>query len=184
MADERETELLAAAELYRPLRRGARSARRSGKWLVVFGVLSGLLGAVNADAVGIVLGAVIGVLGHRTQRLGGQLAAADAEAPRGLARLQVAVGAALILHSLLMLTLLRPDHDGLYSTLENAQGIDLDVRGLTESLHDLVHGTVILVAFVYHAWIARYFLRFEPRVADYLENAKAWARETVESMEG
>lgn len=91
LRDQEDLWFVQAAALYKPLSKCVGTARTSGMFLIVGGILTVLAGALSVDVVSVVVGVVVTVLGTMERSAGKDLAQAKRSAPLRLAFNQVMV---------------------------------------------------------------------------------------------
>ena len=182
LTDAQRTQLELALELHRPLARAANVARSNARGYALFGALTLIVAALGPDALGLAIGAVVTGVGVAQLRAVPRLRAADAEAPRAMARNELLLMGGIALYALLKLTLLRETGEELQAQVGDTSGLGLDIAELSRSLNTLVYSTVLAVTLLYQGGLALYFLRRRPALERYRAQAPEWARTTVESL--
>jgi len=181
LTEQDRTLLARAADRHRPLGRAARIALANGGGLMVFGVLTVLLGAFEPDYAAAILGGVLCCVGFAERRAAARLRRGDLDAPRVLAINELVLMGAIVIYGVLKLTLLRSNHTELTQAVANSMP-ELDVEGLLDSMTTTVYATVIAVTLLYQGGLARYFWRRNSDVARFNAEIPAWAREVVVRM--
>ena len=179
MSTEEHRQLQRAAELLRPIARGAVLARRNGLGLLIFGVLSLLLSLTSIDPVGLGIGAIVAATGLVEVRTSRRLAGADPAAPKILARSELVLMAGILVYCALKLTVLSDSSGELAARLGDTRSLGIDVEALTSKLNTLVYATFIAVTLIYQGGMARYFLRRRSMIDAYLQECPEWARQVV-----
>lgn len=168
-----------AFALQRPLARAARIAHANGSGYVVFGGLSLIFAAPGLDVLGLVIGALLLVVGANARRQAAALRRAATTAPQLLARGELILLAGLVLYGVLGLTVLPGAGDAVVKAVGNTKGLGFDVRKLGDSINTAWYAMVIGVAVLYQGGLARYFARRRADVDSLLREVPQWARELL-----
>ena len=183
LSAEQRSQLEQAVALHRPLARAASLARSNARGYVLFGALTLVVAiAFGPDPLGLAIGAVVTGIGAAQLRATRRLAAADASAPRALARNELLLMGAIAGYAVLKLTLLRETGEDLEAQLGDTGALGVDIAELAQSMNTLLYTTVLAVTLLYQGGLALYFLRRRPALERYLTGAPEWARTTVESL--
>jgi uncharacterized membrane protein HdeD (DUF308 family) len=179
---EDQQTLALAAELHRPLARAARLGRANGGGYLVFGVLSLAFTALDPDALGLVVGAMLVGVGVVERSGAARMARGDPVAPRRMARAELALLATIVVYGVLGLFVLPSAGEVIEQQLGGSDALGMDVVGLSEAVNTLWYGLVIVIGLAYQGSMARYFLRRKADVARYSEGVPEWARRVVQSI--
>lgn len=174
--------LAAAAGLHRPIARAAKLGLGNGMGYAVFGGLSLLFSLPSWDMTGIALSAVVLGVGLHERAQSRRLMQADAHAPWRLALGELGLLGAIVVYSVLGLTVLPAAGDVIARQLGGTQALGIDVQKLANSVSTVWFATLIAVSLLYQGGMARYFLKRRAEVARYRAQVPAWAREVLDSM--
>jgi hypothetical protein len=81
------------------------------------------------------------------------------------------------------LTVLPGPREVLQQQLGGTKELGLDVQKIANSISTIWYTTAIAISVLYQGGMALYFRRRRSDVTRYLEEAPAWAREVVDSMD-
>jgi uncharacterized membrane protein HdeD (DUF308 family) len=191
---ERE-QIAHAAELYAPLRRAAGWAGFSGICLLVFGLPTLLLGLLELDPTGLILGACLCACGAVERASAKRVRAGDVAALTRLGWNQWAVFGLIGGYAALAMLGFDPDQarELLFSP-ETVQGLaELEAQGhhvdplaglgeLLPSVVYTVYTTVILASFLMQGAMARMYFRRRQAAARYVAEVPAWIRQVVQGL--
>lgn len=176
-----------ASRLHRPLASAAATARAFGLWLVVFGGLTALAGALGLAAGGspvpLVLGAILATLGTLDRGIANCLAAADPGAPGKLARNQIIL---LVIMGLAAWTsgigrLAAPDAHALSQ-------LPPDMAAPIQTLTPFLSGGLLLPVIALMALVqgslALYYMTRRKHVAEFHAELPPWVARVVTTVSG
>jgi hypothetical protein len=194
LRDQEDLWFVQAAGLYKPIAKGAATARASGMFMLVSGVLTMLFGLLAVNVVTIVIGLVFAVLGTIERGAGNDMALAKASAPTRLAINQLLIFG-LVAGSCFM-SLKDLNMDGAQAMTESeaqiaqlpaeaqgvAQQMAQQMAEMGPSIVYTIFGAVAALSLIFQGTMAAYYLSRRRKIRDFDDELPPWVGDIVRTV--
>jgi len=191
LRDQEELWFVQAANLYRPLDKGAGVARSSGLFMVLCGALTAVGGLVTVNMVTIVVGLIFVVLGTMERGAGNELSRAVASAPARLALNQALVFALIAIYCFAQIkgydmstahALAEAEAQIAQLPTAEQQEVARKLVNMGPRLVMLVNGGIIGASLLFQGFMASYYLGKRRRIREFHDELPPWVSGIVKTV--
>jgi hypothetical protein len=190
LRDKEDLWFVQAAALYRPLAKGVSTARTSGMFLIISGILGLVAGALSMDMVAVVVGLIVATLGTMERGAANDLAQAKRSAPLRLAINQVIL-LVLVIGSAWMTVQSVKAEAAQAMTMSEQEIAELPdaVQGMARQMGDtgtdlifMMFTAVVLMSLLFQGGMALYYFTRRSKVRDFHDELPPWVSDIVTTV--
>jgi hypothetical protein len=190
LRDQEDLWFVQAASLYKPLAKGASTARTSGMFLILGGLFTVGAGALSADMIAMVVGLIIGTLGWMERGAANDLAQAKPSAPVRLALNQLVLGALIVGSAWMTVKAVGAQAAQAMTASESkiaelpaeVQGVARQFTALGPDMVYMMFTAIVLGTLLFQGGLAVYYFTRRRKVRNFHTELPPWVSEIVTTV--